>query len=41
LDDIPESAFPAPGPMPAEPETSDGTTLAVPPAPPKSIGEVR
>lgn len=34
LDEIPESAFPPPGPMPAEPENNDGETLAIPPMPP-------
>lgn len=41
LDDIPESAFPPPGPMPAEPEANDGTTLAIPPAPPAPSGDAR
>jgi hypothetical protein len=31
LDEIPESAFPAPGPMPNIPETTDGATLELPP----------
>ena len=29
--DIPESAFPKPGPMPAIPEATDGATLELPP----------
>ena len=41
LDDIPESAFPPPGPMPAEPEANDGANLAIPPAPPEATGEAR
>jgi len=35
LKDIPESAFPPPGEMPAVPESTDGSKIEVPPAPPK------
>jgi hypothetical protein len=34
LSDIPESAFPKPGAMPADPDSNDGSTIPVPPAPP-------
>jgi hypothetical protein len=34
LSEIPESAFPQPGAMPAIPESQDGATLEPPPAPP-------
>jgi hypothetical protein len=35
LAEIPESAFPKPGEMPAEPDSTDGSKLLPPPAPPK------
>jgi len=34
LADIPESAFPKPGNMPADPESTDGSKIPAPPAPP-------
>ncbi len=34
LADIPESAFPKPGPMPADPESTDGSKIPAPPQPP-------
>lgn len=34
LADIPESAFPKPGTMPADPDSTDGSTIPVPPKPP-------
>jgi hypothetical protein len=34
LADIPESAFPKPGAMPADPESTDGSTIPTPPTPP-------
>ena len=34
LADIPESAFPKPGAMPADPDSTDGSTIPVPPTPP-------
>jgi hypothetical protein len=34
LKEIPESAFPKPGAMPAVPESNDGTTVPPPPTPP-------
>lgn len=37
LKDIPESAFPKPGKMPEIPESNDGATIPVPPAPPKDL----
>jgi hypothetical protein len=36
LADIPDSAFPKPGPMPADPDSTDGSTIPKPPAPPTS-----
>ncbi|MGE0607600.1 MAG: hypothetical protein AB7O62_10945 [Pirellulales bacterium] len=35
LSDIPESAFPKPASMPEIPDSTDGETIPVPPAPPK------
>lgn len=41
LDDIPESAFPAPGPMPSIPEAADGAAIEAPaPAPLAPLPEV-
>ena len=34
LADIPESAFPKPGEMPLDPDSTDGSRIPVPPAPP-------
>jgi hypothetical protein len=34
LADIPESAFPKPGNMPNDPDSTDGSKIPVPPAPP-------
>jgi hypothetical protein len=34
LADIEESAFPKPGPMPPDPESTDGSKIPAPPAPP-------
>lgn len=34
LAEIPESAFPKPGAMPADPDSTDGSTIPVPPKPP-------
>jgi hypothetical protein len=34
LNDIPETAFPKPGEMPADPESTDGSRIPKPPAPP-------
>jgi len=36
LADIPDSAFPKPGPMPADPDSTDGSTIPAPPKPPTS-----
>jgi hypothetical protein len=35
LAEIPETAFPKPGAMPAVPESTDGSTIETPPAPPQ------
>lgn len=34
LAEIPETAFPKPGAMPADPDSTDGSKIPVPPAPP-------
>ena len=35
LKEIPEKAFPKPAEMPTIPDSTDGSTIPVPPAPPK------